>query len=387
MSTFRFTLKLSIAVLLLVSGSAVFSKEGARIVYSQQDAADVLRQSALEVELKGLQVQNSLESRITLVRRWIDDEALEVLVKDKLLYEATLSFRDETESAEVIALMQGLTSYESAAYLPLYDAGRSIEVAVFEVAASARATLIHWQVENYFKDFSGFLGAKPDLFLQRLREIGESEVGVDKKAAMGVIKAIELADSVDVNALALQIKNSSESDLMQIPPKVLATIAFRSADVVLFRSLINHYQHHADLQADILRKLSHLPEGMLVDEKVSILLLASQKPKLADTAIFALADFQNDFSEVRQLLFNRLSDRKLGGTAALVLGDSDDLLVLNRLALNLDVQDDLLMRRSLLAIYFNYQKYHGLEARRLLEKFHASTANLQLKAEVGEWLL
>ena len=85
----------------------------------------------------------------------------------------------------------------------------------------------------------------------------------------------------------------------------------------------------------------------------------SRPPRRPSTAIAQLAPARLDEQAVRELLFDTLADRKLGATAALVLGASDDPGIQARLSDMASKEKGLAQKRAVLALSTDRARKEG----------------------------
>jgi hypothetical protein len=345
----------------------------AKTMYTIKQASQILASQKLTVELTSLLSLKSVNSEASTINRWLSDSSIEPLYKEKLLYETTLIFRNKRANATYKQLMNKLVTYQSEAYLPLNDGGYNIAVAAFQVAASAKATLIHWQIDDTFSSASSILSSDPVAFLDRLAPMKAQDVDLH-----GYIKALNEATTTELSAIVSIIKLQQ----LQIPSRALITLAEQTEDKDLYQILIEQYQPDKQLQSIVIHAISNLPEPIPETDKITLLSLASLKDDLADAAILSLTPYVDKFSRVADLMHTLLSDPQNGGSAAKVLSKSEDLLTLEKLAANLTHGDSLKARRSLLALHLN----NSYRAKTILLAFQKTTTNPQLKREVEQWL-
>lgn len=364
--------KLLLGCLLILFQAALFAKEFTKELYSQQQAVAILGQQKVLTELDSFKNNKSTSLRISKINSWLSNSTLEPLVKEKLLYEATLIIRAEPVTTVYQQVMKKLLSYQSTAYLPLSDGGYTLEIVAFQVAASAKATLIHWQIQQSYSRANLALATAPELFADQLGQFS------DRAVMLGYIKAIEQTEASQLEPLINTIKINQQL----LPTRVLMAIATKTADRGLYQMMIEQYQHSETDQSLLIQNLSSLPDSITDFEKIQLLKLASTKNGLGDAAVLALSDFVDGFPQVRELLMARLADPQTGGAAAKALSSSQDPMVLDILASNLTATDSLTKRRSLLALYLN----GSFQATSSLQAFHDSTTDQQLKREVSQWL-
>jgi len=356
-------------IFVIISGRSL----SAKILYTHQQFNQILNQQKVSSELQILSGLKSQNLRLLKINDWRKDPTTEPLVKDKLLYEATLLFRDLEDDSLSIQAMKNLLDYQSEAFLPLSDAGHIIEVAAFQVAASAKATLLHWEINRYFKIAREQLSNNPQQFVDSLSQLNDG--GIPNR---GYIKAIIKANTAQISP----VTNIIKLEQTLLPTNILLTLAKTTVDEKLYQLLIEQYHPNKIVQAQVIASLSNLPESFSAEDKVRLLSQAITKDDLASTAMIAIAPYTDSFIHVQDLLFASLSDEKTGGAAAKALSTSKDLLTLKKLALNLKKDVGLRTRHSLLALYLN----NSYQAKKILLDFKDSTTNLQLKREVGQWL-
>ncbi len=343
----------------------------------------------------------TVNEQINRLQNWVDDETLEPLIKEKLLFDATLTFRNVHFSSTESQLlgrnaMESLLTYQSRAYLPLWDAGRQLQIAAFQVAASAQATLIHWNIENEYRQSSALAELEPRVFLKQLAKLTtmqksftqHSEFVKSKvhQSILGFKKTLDMASIETLNSLSIELQNRT----LIISDHALLILAQKLSNINLFQRLFTQYSSGSIDQTKIISALSHLPDNFSVEEKVALLKIAMTSDDLRSPSILILGQFVDAGAGVLQKLNSELSDAKFGGAAAKAMSQSTDLLTLELLQKNLQSDDMLVVRRSLLTLYFIKNKEASntqLKALVLLQRFHKDTHNPQLKREVAQWLL
>jgi len=342
-------------------------------IYSHQQANNILGQKKVIDSLQQFKNNKSANSQVESIYGWLNDESLEPLVKEKLLYDATLLLRQKTESSNYYQSMTDLLNYQSQALLPLEDAGRIKHVPVFKIAASAKATLIHWQMEAHYQQASTLLANQPESFLNQLATLDNQP-----EALKAYIKVIKHSDQTLLSSLADNIKLQQQS----FPIEALNELTKLTADPELYQLLLNQYVDNNQTQSLVIRNLSQLPDAMTAADRIVVLKTAVEKPGLADAAIMAMAPFVDDYPGLQSFLNQRLADAKTGGAAAKSLSLSNDPLIISMLGENLQSNNPLTVRRSLLALYLN----KSYQAKTILQGFHNSTRDEQLKQEIAQWL-
>jgi len=345
----------------------------ARELYTHQQANDLLSQAKLQQQLNQLKTPKSENSQLNSINLWLADSTMESLIKDKLLYEATLVIREKPITAAYRQAMENLLDYQTEAYLPLEDAGRIMQVPAFPVAASARATLIHWQIDAHYQQASNQLATDPEFFLQQLSTLSKQPIAI--KAYSKVIKQshpIQLAQLVEKVKLQQQ----------PLPLQTLSDLARQTGDQELYLQLVEQYQDSKTLQSMVIKNITALPESLSDLQKIEILTAATDNSDLGNAAVLALSEFVDSHSQIRELLNNKLSDPETGGAAAKALSESKDLLTVSMLDDNLDSDNAIIIRRSLLALYLN----NSYQSQIILKSFQQTTTDEQLKREVSQWL-
>jgi hypothetical protein len=257
--------------------------------------------------------------------------------------------------------------------MPLIDGGHRIEVAAFQVAASAKATLIHWQIKEKSFAASSFIKLDAHHFLQQV-----SALSNDKAGLFAFNQAINKAPLGQLNPIVDIIKREN----LILPTSAMIALAKKTGDKDLFEKMIEQYATDKDVQSRLINTLETLPDTLVAEDKIALLILAASKQSLSSAATLALSPFVDHFLEVQDFLFAKLTDPESGGAAAKALGSSKDLLTLEKLSQNLTGNDQLLIRRSLLALYLN----NSYQAKSILLNFKNATTDQQLKREVGQWL-
>jgi hypothetical protein len=359
----------SLIVILLISQYSL----SAKTLYSHQQASQILGQQKIENELSALKDLKSSDLQLKKVETWLSDSTLELLYKEKLLYETTLIFRNKSQDPANIKLMGKLNEYKSQAFLPLTDGGHRIEIAAFQVAASAKATLIHWQMEEISVEASALIKSDARFFLQQISELSNDKIGL-----IAYNQAINKAPLGQVNPIVDLIKRENTT----LPSSAMMTLAKKTGDRDIFEKMIKQYASDKDIQSKLINALETLPETMVEEDKIALLVLAASKQSIASAATLALSPYVDNYMDVQDFLFDRLTDPASGGAAAKALGSSKDLLTLEKLSRNLTGNNQLLIRRSLLALYLN----NSYQAKRVLLDFKNATSDQQLKREVGQWL-
>lgn len=371
-------IKTSLALLFCLSISLSCYSLEAREFYSRQQASEILNQQDVIQQFKAFANSTSANARIQLINQWKTEQDIEPLVQEKLLYEATLLLRqsevfDSTELATYKLALSNLLSYQSKAYLPLHDGGYELEVVAYEIAASAKATLIHWQIEKTYSQSTKLLNNKPSQFLT---EINLQQQPLEKQ--LGYIKTINNAGLAELTSL----KRSVIQNQTVLPMRVMQSLAMKTEDHQLYTMLLNQYTHSDQYQALMITMLSRLPVSMSTEQRLELLFEATTKSELRNSAIIALATFVDRDVKVKNFFNAELADKINGGAAAKALSLSKDLLTIEMLGNNLKHSNPLIVRRSLLALYLN----KGYQAKLLLREFQQSTFDEQLKQEVSQWL-
>ena len=344
----------------------------AKTLYSHQQAVQILDQEKTLVALNKFLTLKSTITGAETITAWIDDPGLEPLLKEKLLYEATLIVRNQNDDF-YRDTMEKLVNYQVEAFLPLNDGGHIIEVAAFQVAASAKATLLHWDIAEYTQKATNQLNTNPGLFIDELSELKSHDI-----ALYGYIKTINEAPNNQLEVISNIIKLNHA----KLPVKAFLAIADRTADSNLYQMLIDQYEHNKNNQSLIIRRLSNLPDSISDIDKVELLLVATTNIALKDAAILAMSSYVDSYEQIQTFLFSTLSSIKFGGASAKALSASKDLLTIEHLVRNLDENDTVKARYSLLALSFN----NSFQAKNALITYRDSTKNLQLKKEVDQWL-
>jgi hypothetical protein len=348
----------------------------AREFYSQQQANEILNQHNADQQSRDFANSSSANARIQLLNKWQTTQNIEPLVQEKLLYEATLLLRQEVsvlaDSATYQQALSNLLSYESKAYLPLQDGAHELQVVAYEIAASAKATLIHWQIEKTFSESSKLLNNSPSQFLAEL------SLQQPLENQLGYIKTINHAGPTELTTL----RESVVQNQTVLAMRVMQSLAMKTEDHQLYTMLLEQYTHSEQHQALMINMLSQLPTSLSAEQRIEILFKATTKKELRNSAIIALAPFVDIESKVKDFFNAELSDKINGGAAAKALSLSKDSLTIEMLGNNLKHSNSLILRRSLLALYLN----KSYQAKLLLREFHQSTFDEQLKQEVSQWL-
>ncbi|MCP3673325.1 MAG: hypothetical protein GY829_02475 [Gammaproteobacteria bacterium] len=358
-------------LMLLLLSITIQSRLYAKTLYSHQQAVQILNQKKISIALNELVKLKSTIAGTDKITAWINDPGLEPLLKEKLLYEATLIARRQSDGFDR-ATMEKLVNYQVEAYLPLNDGGHIIEIAAFQVAASAKATLLHWDIAKYASKATKQLNSNPELFVDELYELNSQDI-----ALHGYVKTINEAP---LNQLEV-ISNIISHNRAKLPVKALLAIVDKTEDINLYQTLIEQYEHNKNNQSLVIRRLSSLPDSISDVQKVELLLTATDNIALKDAATLAMAPYVDSYNQIQTFLFNSLSNKQHGGAAAKALSASKDLLTIEKLTHNLKEGDTVKARYSLLALSFN----NSFQAKKALTTFRDSTNNLQLKNEVDQW--
>lgn len=367
-------IKTSVVLLFCLSCSSLEARE----LYSRQQAIEILNQKDIAQQLKEFTKHSSANARVQLLNQWQTDQNIEPLVQEKLLYEATLLLRQSelSSSAELATYQTALSillSYQSKAYLPLRDGAHELQVVAYEIAASAKATLIHWQIEEIFRESSILLNKSPSQFLA---ELSLQQHSLAKQ--LGYIKTINHAGQAELTSL----RRSVVQNQTVLPMRIMQSLAIKTEDHQLYSMLLEQYTHSAQTQALMINMLSRLPTSMSTKQRIELLFKATSKLGLKNSAIIALAPFVDHEIKVKDFLNAELSNQINGGAAAKALSLSKDSLTIEMLGNNLKHSNPLIVRRSLLALYLN----KSYESKLLLREFQQSTFDEQLKREVSQWL-
>ena len=352
---------------------AVQLQISAKTLYSHQQAIQILEQQKIASALGEFKALKLTPLGASKINTWLVDQTLDLLIKEKLLYETTLIVRNSKDEELFRSSMEKLVSYRSEAFLPLNDGGHIIEIAAFQVAASAKATLLHWDIAKFYEEAGAQLESDPKLFIDEL-----SQLKSQSTALFGYVDAINNASINQLSALSNIIKLNHPI----LSTKALIAIASKAEDRELFKILIEQYVHNKQNHSLIIMGLSNFPPVFTDIEKVDLLLLATANEALADAAILAMTPYVDSYNQISTLLYSKLSDPVLGAPAAKALSTSKDLLTIKRLSENLTNPNTFIARYSLLALYLN----KSYQAKLALIAFKDSTSNMQLKREVEQWL-
>jgi hypothetical protein len=283
----------------------------AREFYTKQQALEILNQKDVKQQVMQFVDSSSSNKRIQLLKLWQENQNIEPLLQEKLLYEATLLLRQSTtlDSIDRAAYQQALShllSYESKAYLPLQDGGHELQVVAYEVAASAKATLIHWQIEKIFNQSAKQLINNPAQFLAEL------SVQQPLENHLGYIKAIDQAAENDLTLL----KQSVIQNQTILPMRVMQSLALKTEDPQIYFMLLDQYNHSNQHQALMINMLSRLPTSMNMEQRLEFLFEATSQPELRNSAIIALSPFVDSELRVKEFFNKELSSKMYGGSAA-----------------------------------------------------------------------
>jgi len=351
-----------------------------------------------------------------------DDKITEEILREKRLYDQIVSLRTKFESKNDFISEQEyqkkrkglveLLDYQSVSYIPMTDAGREQFVPAYQIAASAKATLIHWNIGNYSKKATDII--KTDLTeLNNYFGTADIKSSSTKFLKSDYYQRILAANQVVDRASLRELQSLKDYVLQQdisLPTLFVLHLAENRGSVQLYKAVLNQYQRDSISGFDselsrlkIQRALQHLPQTMPESDQLELFNFTLNYSKFheefMEATLLGMSEFLDRSTEVKEILHRQLKDKKYGATVALALSKTKDLSVLQQLENNIIGFDKLneseknLLKRSLLAVYLiKKNKQSGLAdaATEVLERYVAlenqSPENLLLKREVEQWL-
>jgi len=370
------------------------------------------------------QAKKALEQSAELNQSQIEEQ----IVTEKQLYDMTVALRrdfpsqDNFESVaqyqKARARLEELLQYQSVSYIPIEDAGREQFVPAYQIAASAQATLIHWDIVKYEKAAVQMIAEDSNALFNSLKELTTAK-DVQRIQNQTASDAVQSDRYHRLLGITQALKNTTETELRTLveainqnfangddfPTIFLLTIADQLGDVNFYKKAIRRSTQVTDSMTrvsrlSLLRAIGHLPEKMTQNEKIEVLAFTLEFSKdhqeFTEVALLAMSEFVDVDEEILATLNRLLSDKKYGATAAKALSHSKDLKTLQQLSENLVVQNSKRtvdssnrLRRSLLAIYLiknNLESGLVDEAENILQNFQQWTTDSQLKKEVAQWI-
>jgi hypothetical protein len=391
------------------SSSALFAKN----LHSLEQLAQALRDPALSSYKQqlsksvailnsglssGLSVEKNLtnhaDALVQLIAAWQVDKQLTALQKEFLLYEATVKVRElprqlnELSHSQLRTSLTQLSNHPTKHFIALPDGGHKIETPAFNIAASAKASLLHLDVLEQTEMLMTTAEQSVDDFVTTISQPLASTQTNEQTSKALQIAALKVLQALP-EARLLEVNQQVNDRKLTLPLQTHAFLAKQTGQLA-------SYQRFADTAlatGNYSRLGAELAELNLPTlEQISFLTALTSNRQLASNAIYQLGSFIDSHQTVREQLFELLISSKdfVGGAAANAIAKGQDPQIVNQLGQliqsDADTGQQLPKRRALLALYLNGSDL----AHNYLAQFASNPNNQTQQADlvkvVNQWL-
>lgn len=259
--------------------------------------------------------------------------------RDYLLYKFTLGLGDLDAGAVSPKVIEWLSRYEPATWVA-HDHHPRMAVPIFNVRAAAQGVNNGWERQKAERFARQVLSEQPERFISEYLAAGAA----GKRGFIDAIDGIAPEQSAELSRAALE-KLTSLPGLTHVATRA----AMEAGDIKLLKSAIDLGEGPG-----LTRALREAAAEFTADETAELLkyTMQTESSGKAALAMALLAPGALDQPAVQNLMFDALSSKSLGASAALVLGSSTNPVIQSRLEQVASAGEGLQKQRAQMAVSF-----------------------------------
>lgn len=306
---------LSAALVCLAASSHLFAQAQADVlVWDKSTAIKTIDRSQAMESLKPIFEMARSGNETGLLRALSDvssDPDLPDPARDYLVYKFTLGLGDLEAGAVSPKVIDWLTAYQPATWVAHQEHPRTA-IPLFNVRSAAQGVNNGWERQKASVAAQRILAEKPERFIPAY--LAASRAG--QRGYIDAIEGIPPEPSAELSRLALE-QLAASPELTHVATRA----AIQSGDLKLLRRSIALGEGPG-----LTRALKDASAVLSADESAELLQYAmeNEPDSKAALAMALVAPGRLDEPAIRDLMFNALADKRLGASAALVLGNSPD---------------------------------------------------------------
>jgi len=298
------------------------------------------------------------------------DKVLSDPARERVLYDFASALRVVPETEAGRAALGWLLAYESKVLVPHPEAGEQYPIPLYQVSIAAQGTRNAWTYAAARQQTLELIESKN---LQALDFTKFSDIA----ARRGAISAFRAASPAALEALRGDLLTRTKSSQELAP--VTAIAAMRLNDMELYGAVLASPDQEAALSI-----LPGVIDAFPSDAAFQLLMIGFNNESLASASLLQMARLHGKVPAADDFLFDTLSDRKLGGSAAAALAQTHDPVVVNQVdALLTNSTDRFVQARAVLALQLEGSDLAIDALKRFSDR---SDVHPQLHREVNQWL-